>query len=508
MRTSTRYIDMVGHASTINGAGNIIDSDIQRLNKSFRGGERNHDTTFMAIHEFLTGEGGEDNYEEFIDSYRYELQKMDMNIEDYRDDFLNEVFDYLHDPIIAMDRIVSGYQHGLIDTINNAFLKTDRGWINDEQKVILPVDATQDDVVAHISSLVRVVPSFTIKTLEQAELTGELFVNDRLMAYKENGDWVDTSTNKKFATGELIRLLHHRNDPMVILTGVPSEKLYHATVSQSKEPDTGHVTRKGMAMQGDAVYTTTSVNEAVKIYGNPHSYEIRGKLLDEHEKGVINRDKFIFGHLYEVDTNANLYKADLKTRHLSFNDVPGASAILLLAKEAGASEGFAQNWWMMMKAANNTYDAYCAINEFSGVISGQVKGDNNCLKKIYAAMGFEGLEIKIPSKVELDNIQSNITAVENMNAENGVLMGMKRDPIVKKFNSYLQHVKEGIPAKAQGNHVLIFDQENMVKRHVSILPLNKKVLGKDDYFYSGERDIELNDILIERESDCEESFSY
>lgn len=507
MKTSQHYIDMVGHATIINAGNNPISTNMQGMNTILRGFGRNSPslkTSTQAVHEYLTTDI--DLYD-LAQSYNYERDIVH-NGQDIDDDsFLSDVFYHLDDPTIADARITEGFKVGLIDTINNAFLKTDRGWINDKQEVILPTDATIEQLTDHIRSFARIAPTYTISELEQCEKEGVCYYQDTMIASKnEDGDWVDMDTNKKFKDGELIRLLHHKNDPVAIMSGLPEGKLYHANVSDSKIPQDIHIIREGVSRQGNASYMTTSVNEAVKIYGNPYSFEVRGKLLDEHEKELINRDDYKFGHLYESSTLANVYKASLKGKYLSFNEVPSASAILLLAKENGTSQGFAQNWWMKMKSAACTYDVYKSLNEFSDRLLSD-GGDCNTIVKVMGAMGYQGIEINFPSNEELKTYKDKLATLEALDVSVFRDENLAKKPVTEDMKAYLDSVIEAIPAKAENSHVIIFDPSKVERKHLTILPLNKRVLGKDDKFYSRELNITLDDIGLSSKTKEADSLS-
>jgi hypothetical protein len=493
MKTSKHYMEMVGHAAITNSGGNPINIELQGINTTLGGysGSPRTKTSAQFAHEYLTNEI--DMYD-LAKSFNYERDIIFNGPDFDKESFLSEVFFHLQDPIIADARIKEGFNVGLIDTVNNAFLKNDRGWINDKQEVILPSDASIEQLTEHIRSYARIAPTLTIQELEQCEEDGKCYLHDKLIASKnENGDWVDIDTNKTFSNGELIRLIHHKNDPIAIMAGLPEGNLYHSNVTDSKVPQDTHIIRDGISRQGNGSYMTTSVNEAIKIYGNPYSFEVRGKLLDEHEKELINRDDYKFGHLYESSTLANVYKASLKGKHLSFNEVPSASAILLIAKENGTSQVFAQNWWMKMKSAASTYDVYMHLNEFSNRIIGD-GGDCNTIAKVMGAMGYQGLEINFPSKEDLTSYQEKITELEEKDESYFKNEKLAKKPVIEEMKAYLKDITEAIPAKAESSHVIIFDPTKVDRVHLSILPLNKKVLGKEDKFYSRDADITLDDI--------------
>lgn len=493
MKTSKHYIDLVNHYTGINGASNLIETELRNINEYLSYSKTK--TTTQAIYDYLTS-NSPDLYD-FSEDYKYERDASYNAHKIDKDDFLSEVIFFMNEPMLADARVIEGFKAGLIDCINNAYMKTDRGWINDEQEVVLPVDASIEDIRAKIANHARVIPSFNISQLEQAEKSGECYIHGRLAASKnENNQWVDHASNRTFADGELIRLLHHKRDPIAIMTGVPEEKIYHSTVTDSKKQEDSHITREGSSAQGDGVYMTASPNEAIKIYGNPYSYEVRGKLLNEHEQGKIDRDKFIFGHIYEADTTASLYKASMNPRHTTFNDFPSPSVIQLVAKENGTSVGFANNWWMKMKSSSSTYDVYTALNEFSARIRSD-GGDSNAMNKILSSMGFQGIEIKFPTNEQVSEYKERLSNLENLDQSDFTEVGIGKKPVINEMTKYIERLIEGIPAKAENAHVIVFDSSMVNKKYLGILPLNKKVLGKDDLFYSRDKKITLSDVGLD-----------
>lgn len=521
MKTSKKYLDMIGHATITNGSPNLISRDLKNLNKSIGSGKESRSTTSESIHDYLTGNT---DLDEFQTDYRYEVDKTFESPYFYdSQELINETFHLLEsDPVIPEARLLEGFKAGLIDTINNAFLKTERGWIDDEMNTVLPPNASLEQVKSIVSSKARIIPSLSISDLENAEQQGELFINKRLVAYKIEAEeviesmkglpggkelkWVDASSNKTFNEGELIRLIHHRSDPIAILAGTPARTMYHASVTDSKAPEDSHVIRTGVSRQGDAVYSTSSINEAVKVYGNPRSFEIRGKLLQEHEKNGIDRDKHIFGHLYKIQSNASLYKANMEKKHLTFEDVPSPSSITLLARENGSSEGFAMNWWMMMKSAGSTYDMYCALNEFSERLykDNTDKHGSNVMNKVLSSMGFQGLEIEFPEPEKFTEYNEKIDNIKSLDQSE---LSMGKNSIVQAMEHYVNRLKENIPAKAESSHVLIFDTKNMKKEYLGILPLNKEVLNKKDFFYSRDEEITLEDLNLSNKQKSLDEYS-
>lgn len=506
MKTSQHYLDMIGHCTQINSRGNYISRELKNIGANLS--TRKIKTTHESLHEFLVN--GSD-IEELCENYKYDRDAVFNSPRIESNDLIYDVFDHLDEPIIAEARITEGFKAGLIDTINNAYMKTDRGWIDDEQAVILPNDASLEDVRSFLSEKIRIIPSLTAYDLENFENIGECNINGKLIAKKdEDGQWIDQDSNKKFDEGTLIRLLHHRRDPIAILAGLPAGNIYHATVTDSKLPEESHIMREGVCMQGDAVYGTSSVNEAVKIYGNPKSYEVGGRYLHEGEEGRLKKEKNIFGHLYQIHTQGSLYKASLKSKNLNFDEVPSPSVITLLAKENDTSLGFANNWWMMMKSSSSTYDLYMALNEFATTMyKNNPKGETgkNVLGKVLSSMGYQGLEIIFPSKEKVAEYRTKTEELKNIDKEEFLKFGVNRDVVAEELSNYLQRLEDAIPAKAEKSHLLVFRPELVEKKHVALLPLNKEILGKKDFFYSREEEISIDDIQAKTSEKRLEEFS-
>lgn len=492
MITKKEYIDMIGHASTINANGHLLTQEAKHL--STPSSSPASRMPIGACHEFLVE--GNCDFDDFVDAYKYEVKAKYESRKILEDEDLGwEAFSQMNSPVIGQSRIKVGYKYGLIDAISHSFILTDEGWRNDEYEVVLPNDAPIDDVYSMVSSKVQIIPSFTLADFEQAETIGEFYVNERMIASKDQeGSWIDHSTQKKFNEGEIIRLLHHRNDPFVLMGGHSEATLFHGNVSKSNKPQLEFRVRKDSSYQGDCVYSTTSIDEAVKVYGNPRSFEVRGKLDRERTLTGADPSPYKFGHLYELTTSATLYKASIKPKYISYNDLPSHSAFMLLAKHTGLSAGFASNQWQEMKSAACTLDVYKTISTFCS----RARLNNvssNIFKQIFGSLGFEGVEINVPSKDVMNEFKSTVNQLRTTREDEFNERGVKKESVIKLLDDYIHGLEDSFPPKAQNSHVVVFDHNQIESKHLTILPLHKHFVGKEDVFYSSSKSICLEDVL-------------
>ena len=494
MITKKNYIEMIGHVSKINSVGHLLTQEVKNLTPSvsspaFR-------MSIGSCHEFLVEENHD--IDDFIGSYKYDLDAKYKSVRDWDDDDMDlgwESFMQMNDPVIGQCRIDVGYKYGLIDAQSHSFIKTDEGWRNEEYEVVLLADASLEDVNQMVSEKVRVVPSFTLADFEKAEESGEFFIKDVMVASKnQEGYWIDHGSQRKFFEGELIRLLHHKNDSFVLMGGHTEEQIFHGNVSESNKPESEFKVRKDSSFQGDCVYGTTSVDEAVRVYGNPRSYEIRSKLDRDRDLHNVDPSLSKFGHLYELNTSASLYQASLKPKHISYNDLPSYSSFQLLAKHTGLSEGFASNQWQEMRTAACTLDVYKTISVFCNRARLE-RADPNIFKQIFGSLGFEGIEINVPSKEVIKGFKSAVNELRELDESEFKDRKVKKESLIKVLDDYVQGIEGCIPPKAQNSHVVVFDQGQVESQHLTILPLHKHFVDKDDAFYSRDKSISLDEVI-------------
>lgn len=404
---------------------------------------------------------------------------------------------------VPKQRISVGYKHGFIDAKTFALLKQENGWIDDNDLTILPISASEDEIFDYIKSKTNVIESFTLEQLNECEEKGVIKVDDKIIATKiPDGDWKgywENNKGRKFLPGEAVRVLAHSDEDYVIYGAIQESRMFHGNVTNSPKEEKEHVTRAGASKQGDGVYATASVNEAVRVYANPKSFEVSGKLLVDDEKGRLNKKDYVLGHLYEVKSTLPLFKATLGREILNQDEIPSISAISLLAKSCNCNMKYAFNQWLKMKNGYSSYDVYESVNAINEMIIQKNMTSKNFFNKIFAGMGFEGVEITIPSKSKIHEMERKLKELKEYDESYFKEEKINKNLILNSANSYLTGVKNSIPAKAMDAHLIVFDKNLIQKEHIKLLPINNGTYEMPDLLYSlDEKPLNLEDVMKQK----------
>jgi len=408
-------------------------------------------------------------------------------------------------------RIYNGYEAGMIDFVSNAIVKTKNGWINQNGDMVLEEDATIEDVLEFSKGISNILPSFSLRELEEIEDQGVLIINGEVIAKKdEQGGWLTYSDNfggrslVKFASGDIVRLIAHSDIEVAIYGFQQKESLYHGNVTKSIKKEDQHISRKNISMQGDGLYSTGSISEAVKIYANFKSFEVSGKLLDEYNKGLLDKKDFVFGHVYETSTSAACYSVSFKPEHINILSIPSLSAFVAVAKSVGESEVYFANQWLKCKDKNSSFEVYAAINRVNSV-----SPRNNIFYKMFSSLGFEGVDIEFPKKELLKNLIDSIVELENMDDSYFEGTGISKNYVLDDFNIQLEEVMESVPAKAEVRHNITFDSLLVSKNHLKLLPINNNSYTEQLEIYRVDGDkLSLDDVLSLKSPDYKDIKNY
>jgi hypothetical protein len=422
------------------------------------------------LFEYLTGETDFDDFMQ--DTRTFVLRAFDNrseSIEDSLDVYIGHF--NMEKPAIDKDRIKQGFNNGMIDYVKGALLKTQFGWINEEKSLVFAPDAPLINIAKFIRNEVDVLPSVSIRDLERAEQDGVFYINAKKVAEhtERNGQtaWIDLDSQKTFDTGDLIRLIHHRHEPIAIKNSNPSTTYYHSNISDSKQANDAVEIREGTSIQGDAVYATGSVDEAVKIYGNPYSSESTSKRLLMRQSG-IDDSVFKNGHLYQVETTATLYEASMKPRRLNMHDIPSLPLILVAAEKYKVNEVFAHNLWLDMKDSSSTFEVYKWVDEFNSLAI-QNSGETGAMQDILNAMGYEGIEIVFPEN-EIQLMNDKLDKLKSIPDSEFSEYKNKKDTIIKSAEVYIDSISSAIPAKGQTSHMIVYNKNLIERTHLTTLP--------------------------------------
>jgi hypothetical protein len=518
--TNPHYLNLLHHATGVHIAGsNFFTGDIQNMERRQPSNNLSPRAfPVKSIHEYLKDELC---FDEFCEQSQAEIRAQFDNLAGDADEAK-----YLYDremkvlassysaPSVSRSRIVNGFRSGAIDFIAGALIKTPQGWVDENNDVKFGVHAGLMEVAKTLKSRVKVVRDFTTEQLELAEKSGVLRSGFEVIAELIENDgqkqWKDVGNKTMFDHGDLIRLLHHRDEPCIIYTSKLNHSYYHGSLSTSETPLDNLPVRTGMSKQGDGVYATASLDEAIKIYANPYSFESRGKLISLKENEGIDDNAYDKSHIYSMTTTANIYNADSKSRSISFDDIPSLPMVLALANENSINKTFATNKWIDMKNSSSTFEVYQHITELS-----EAYGDNNLnvLKTLIRSMGFEGIEIEVP-KSEIEDYKSKLESLQNISEIRFEEYGAKKEEVLKQVNKYIRDMVDAIPAKADISHLIVFDESKVTRQHVAMLPKAVKVEygeEKPNDIYHSQEPVTLSMITkpsVQRESNLDTELSY
>jgi hypothetical protein len=372
--------------------------------------------------------------------------------------------------MIGLSRIKVGKESGFIDLIGDAIIQTQRGWENSSGNVVLQANSSIDDIAAYASKFGTIVENYFHSDLLDAEKTGVLTCLGRVIAEKQpSGKWKDLDSERLFDEGTLVRLLHHSDRVVTLTMHSPEDEYFHAHVSKHSSPEANVRIRKGTCRQGDALYSGSSLDELVSVYGNPKSFEISGKILSEFEKQGIAKDGYDHGHLYRTKNIDGIATASFAPAFITMGDIPSLPAVMLMAKHCNVNLVYASNAWLSIKSAKSTYDVYRVIDDFSA-LAARESGQNNAMKMLYSGMGFKGLEILFPSADLLAKMEDRVRLINSVG-------GVNVDSITSSVSDYILKTRNSIPPKAQGGHLLLFTPLNEHLEHLVSYPTSRVVLG-------------------------------
>lgn len=495
MKNNPRYLSMINGVSFVNEKPTQLPDEIVRIQKTSC--VKKMPSSINSIYSYLSGET---DIHDFANEYREELSMVFSNSNQEIEDLPRYVYDEFRyskqTPSISKLRVSEGFKAGLIDFVSNALIRTkDGSWKDAIHNHSLPAETSLVDILNYVKSQkVNVIPSVTTDDLEVAEERGVLIIGSDTIARKEDGRWIESEHKKSFDEGDLIRLLHHQNKPVAIYANLPESRYYHANVSDKNTPSDRHLVRKGSSIQGDAFYATSSVDEAVRIYGNPKSFELRGKLLGMREREGVDDSKYMFGHLYELKSSNCSFKASLKSRHLSANEIPSVAAFMLVASENNIPKGYAENAWMQIKSAQSTYEVYRVLNELNAY-SPQFSGSTNCMSQLIRGLGFDSIEVVFPSEEQILGFRERAKEIESLSDEEASALKINKQNVFSRIAQVIDLIENSIPARAQKSHLIAFNENKVRTEHLGLLPLNKELVGKTDNFYTREKPIELSDLF-------------
>lgn len=425
---------------------------------------------------------------------------------------LDEVMDeyksaaFFMNVMIGENRINKGYDAGIIDIVKDAYRLTDDGWVNSSGKVVMPNDVSLEAFQDYIEYQCEVIPFLSEADLDRANEAGVIAIKDKVIARKTGANWTMEDSGRELY-GDASRVLHHSNERVIIGSNPVKQEVYHATVTpeadfaESKGEFYGFESR-GISAQGDAFYMTKSQNEAIRVYGNPRSFERRGAPHALNRPDLIGAVHRGMLHKISVTNDANIFDADFNTTQPTFcmDSKPSAHLLKVIADQHGLSERVASiqiaKTMSLCDQNTNQFDVYLAISEFASSMvhfSGSSKTPNP-LGKIFQAMGYDGIQISEPDKTVIKSIENVAEQIENERGDYYYAiddLGYNPQVVANNLRGYLQKIKNLEIPKLQIGHVIMFNANEdliSIKENVE-LPMHREFISpnSEDNFYSIEK---------------------
>lgn len=454
------YLDNLQNVNLLNaGFDKRVPEELKKLSNNYF--SRKYGVSVLSRYSIMDYLKGEIEVDYIESNIKYEGRNKEFVSE--LQETLNEYYSYFYKnkPYIGEKRLLNGFNNGLIDFISGALIKKEDGWYNEQGLKKFDNKSEFDEIKKNIGLKCNIVPEYSIKDLLKIEEMGEYYVSGKKVAelIEENGRkyWLDIERNKAFAENDLIRLLHHRNDIVILGNNNISDTYYHASLSNEIKNRENLIAREGLSAQGTAIYGTGSLNEAIKVYGNPYSFESKSKYHALKNNGIDISD-YNIGHLYKVNSNGNVYRASINDS-ASIYEMPSLPLLLCLSEDKINKE-YIHSMWLRMKDSVSTYELYQHINEFSETAQKNY-GVENIFKKIFLSMNFDTVEIIFPEQL-LNNIENKIKEIEESDIEN-------KERIIKQIKIIQGELLESVPAKAEKSHLIIYDTNNVVSRYLGRL---------------------------------------
>lgn len=471
---------------------------------------------FMPLTEVISEDGTVDWFElNYVN--RESRERMITSVKDYDLGLVTSEFNQhiSHSKDIPLPElnIAQGFKVGLIDYGNGALIQKDGTWFDGATQL------TEHDLVgvtAHLSNKVSIIPCITERQVQEMDEKGVVELNGKIVAErsKEDGELVETwkllSKGGRALSGEAIRVLHHLDIPVIISDGIVGGQLYHGLTSHDMSVDSLDGSPLSSSLQGEALYTTKSIHEAVTVYGNPKSFEVSGKKysVSEDEKKRVGGEK---SHLMIVqpDGTNNIYKADYSKvgRLKTLASMPSPNAVVAVCDlyrdgvNNGTVDMAAKFAVSGLLNARTSYDCYVAMNELNKTLSSTNRDvftkTGGVLGKLLGSIGYDSLDISPPTPKQIEQIEGLIVDLDRpRSALKDIVDDLKMtEKGMKAFlNDHLKTIKSSIPAKMDKGHTIFFDQSKKPCVIQSLrLPTHTAVLtgefpdpqkGYSDEFYS------------------------
>lgn len=410
--------------------------------------------------------------------------------------FLDSVY-YKTDMAISEKNIQAGYKSGFIDIIKDTIHLESDGWYNKDNEKICEPNVSIQELKEILSWSIQILPHLETDKIREMDNNGVVTFDGKTIAFKTDSSWTFVENGRQLS-GDAMRVLHHSDCSFTYSEANDNLDLYHAvTMSEEdyKKNGTnfyGYVSR-GNSKQGDGLYLTGSLNEAVRVYGNPESFERKSHAYANKEEHLVRQTQR--GVLHKVSiSNANIYDASFDNNYptLLMDSKPSPILLRTIANkydiEDRIKEIILAKTNSMIINSSNQFDVYLAVSEFAsslGSYSGNPES-RNVIKQVFSAMGYDGIKITPPNQKKLNTINEIATVYKDYcsGKTNEILYdGLKIKPFVAKhIASYSVKVRDTQIPKMENCHIIMFSPDNSlckIKESIT-LPKHKKYINERD----------------------------
>ncbi|WP_425263024.1 hypothetical protein [Vibrio owensii] len=413
-------------------------------------------------------------------------------------------------------RLIEGHSNGLIDLNVDALIKTDLGWkFHNSGELVARADASADAIWRVIIEKydIKKIPFVSNEFLEEAEQTGELFIDGEPIAIREGDRWQLMNSNHSLA-GPALRVLHHSDVECAFNNARPNFDTYHgAVMSNDRFQETGGAF-EGFENRGDSVngkgFYMACKNEAIKTYANPNSPERqlqREGLGLHYDRGVL--------HPCEIKGSAALFDCNFNGDGMINNTdaQPSPYVFAALAHEhldnADTIQRVLGRALCRMGNATRNFEVFMAIKGFADDIYKETKAtsERDILGKIVRSVGYDGIIIAPPSKKQMAALNDLSNQIKTQNGELFEYISgsdLPEKAIANHLASYLQLIRNSVPNSLDKGHVIIFsDPENVINLGEPI-PMPAPAKDGKHILYDSKADLDqVSDGYLKSEFDYE-----
>ncbi len=446
----------------------------------------------LGIFDFHTQEIDEFSFQDYESKiYEKEVHRINaIDLDSIETSFLNSVY-YKTDMAISEKNILAGYKSGFIDIIKDTIHLESDGWYNKDNQKICDANVSAHELKEILSWSIQILPHLDTDTIKEMDNNGVVTFDGKPIAFKTDSNWTFVENGRQLS-GDAMRVLHHSDCSFTYSEATDNLDLYHAVTMSEDEYNKsgtkffGYVSR-GNSKQGDGLYLTGSLNEAVRVYGNPESFERKSHAYANKEEHLVHQTQRGVLHKFSV-SNANIYDASFDNNYptLLMDSKPSPILLRTIANKFEIEDKIkdivlAKTNSMIINSSNQ-FDVYLAIYEFANSL-GSYSGNpdsRNVVKQVFSAMGYDGIKVTPPNEKKLNTINEIASLYKDYcsgRTKEIFYDGLKIKPFVAKhIASYAVKVKDAQIPKMENFHVIVFSPDDLlckIKESIT-LPKHKK----------------------------------